>query len=63
MTRFLSVVLASVMCWAFVGSTYALTPEQSRALPQGDVDSRITALQQALAAPDENCRFVTSDGR
>jgi len=41
------------MCWTFVGSTYALTPEQSRALTQGDVDSRITALQQALAAPDE----------
>ena len=53
MTRFLSLLLTSVMCWAFVGSTYALTPEQARALTQGDTDSRITALQQVLAAPDE----------
>ena len=53
MTRFLSLVLTSVMCWAFVGSTYALTSEQARALTQGDTDSRITALQQVLAAPDE----------
>ena len=53
MTRFLSFVLTSVMCWAFVGSTYALTPEQARALTQGDTDNRIIALQQALAAPDE----------
>ena len=53
MSRFLSLVLVSVMCLAFVGPTHALTPEQARALTQGDVDSRITALQQALAAPDE----------
>ena len=53
MTRFLSLVLTSVICWALVGSTYALTPEQARALTQGDTDSRITALQQVLAAPDE----------
>ena len=53
MSRFLSLVLVSVMCLAFVGPTHALTPEQARALNQGDVDSRITALQQALAAPDE----------
>ena len=53
MTRFLSLLLTSVMCWAFVGSTYALTPEQARALTQGDTDSRITSLQQALAASDE----------
>lgn len=53
MTRSLSLVLTSVICWAFVGSTYALTPEQARALTQGDTDSRITALQQVLAAPDE----------
>ena len=53
MSRFLSLVLVNVMCLACVGTTYALSPEQARALTQGDVDSRITALQQALAAPDE----------
>jgi len=53
MSRFLSGLFFSVMCLAFVGPTHALTPEQARALTQGDVDSRITALQQALAVPDE----------
>jgi len=53
MSRFLSLVFSSVIVLAFVGPTHALTPDQARALTQGDVDSRITALQQALAAPDE----------
>ena len=53
MSRFLSGLFFSVMCLAFVGPTHALTTEQARALTQGDVDSRITALQQALTAPDE----------
>ena len=51
MSRFLSLVFSSVIVLAFVGPTHALTPDQARALTQGDVDSRITALQQALAAP------------
>ena len=41
------------MCFAYAELTHALTPDQARALTQGDVDSRITALQQALTAPDE----------
>ena len=53
MSRFLSLVLCSLLCLAYVAPTHALTPEQARALTQGDVDSRITALQQALTAPDE----------
>jgi hypothetical protein len=51
MSRFLSLVLCSLVCLAYVAPTHALTPEQARALTQGDVDSRITALQQALTAP------------
>lgn len=53
MSRFLSLVLSGLVCLAYVVPTHALTPEQARALTQGDVDSRITALQQALTAPDE----------
>ncbi len=33
-------------------SAWALTAEQTRALTLGDTEARITALQQALAAPD-----------
>jgi hypothetical protein len=32
---------------------HALTAEQARALTVGETDARITALQQALASPDE----------
>ena len=53
MSRLLSILLFSVMCFAYAELTHALTPDQARALTQGDVDSRITALQQALTAPDE----------
>jgi len=53
MSRFLSLVVSGLMCLAYVAPTHALTPDQARALTQGDVDSRITALQQALTAPDE----------
>jgi len=32
---------------------HALTADQARALTVGETDARITALQQALASPDE----------
>jgi urea transport system permease protein len=43
-------VLCAVCC-AF--SAQALTPEQARALSVGNVDSRVSALQQVLKQPDE----------
>ena len=53
MSRFFLVVLTSLLGIALSSASYALTAEQARALTQGEVDSRITALQQALASPDE----------
>ena len=45
---------ACVLAVALLGhaSAMALTTEQTRTLTLGDTDARITALQQALAAPD-----------
>ena len=53
MIRFLSLALVGMTCFALSAPLLALTPEQSRALTQGDVDSRVTAIQQVLAAPDD----------
>ena len=46
--------MACVMALVVLGQTaaLALTADQTRALTLGDTDARITALQQALAAPD-----------
>lgn len=53
MIRFLSLALVGMTCLALSAPLLALTPEQSRALTQGDVDSRVTAIQQVLVAPDD----------
>jgi urea transport system permease protein len=56
MTRISSFSLAALTlsCAAlFASSAMALTTEQTRALTLGETDARITALQQALASPDE----------
>jgi urea transport system permease protein len=53
MIRFLSLVFVGMTCFALSAPLHALTPEQSRALTQGDVDSRVAAIQQVLAAPDD----------
>ena len=53
MIRFLSLALVGMTCFALSAPLLALTPEQSRALTQGDVDSRVTAIQQVLVAPDD----------
>lgn len=53
MIRFLSSALISMTWIALSAPSHALTIEQSRALTQGDVDSRVTAIQQVLTAPDD----------
>jgi urea transport system permease protein len=56
MTRFIvSVIAACVLFYVNVvgAMAFALTPEQALALSSGDTDSRIAALQKALASPDD----------
>ena len=50
---FRSVLMGALCALGLAMSAHALTLEQARALSIGDVDSRVSALQQALKLPDE----------
>ncbi len=50
MWRRLLILFASL---ALLSPAFALTPELARALAEGDTDSRVAALDQALASPDD----------
>jgi len=51
MNRLASFAIACGLLWG--AHAHALTAEQARALTVGETDARISALQQALASPDE----------
>ena len=50
---FRTLVIAVVWSCVVSASAHAFTPEQARALSVGDVDSRVSALQQVLKQPDD----------
>ena len=50
---FRTLVITVVWSCVVSASAHAFTPEQARALSVGDVDSRVSALQQVLKQPDD----------